>query len=248
MGAISLTEWIKTVYGTEVRLTGGACGAQLAGELYRSLVDAGFDYQAQKRILYDACGILHDLAFGNACLDFIASIEDFEQRRGTLKVKPVRNCHSGVPKNKDWAPGAEYAEHRFAAARTVSDDLLDALDDMVDRMVGEGYVESRPDIRRDLRQGLGYYRPDEDIVRRRRTVKWLRGQNALHYWIASMLGGRDPLIRVADGAPGCWVTAASLFIDRNGRAFTHARLEHGLLRNEHQRQWFDSLVPRTPTQ
>lgn len=245
--AMSLTEWMKTVYGTEVRFSGGACGAQLAAEFYRSLVDAGYDYQAQKRLLYDACGIHHDLAFGNACLDFIASIEDFEQRRGSLKVMPVRKCHSGVPKNKDWAPGAEYAELRFAAARTVGADLLDALDDMVDRMVGEGCIESRPDIRRDLRQDLGYYRPDEDIVRRRRTVKWLRGQNALHYWIASMLGGRDPLIRVADGAPGCWVTAASLFIDRQGRAFTYSRLEHGRLSNEKQETWLRGIIPLSPS-
>lgn len=113
-------------------------------------------------------------------------------------------------------------------------------------MAAEGYVELRDDVVRDLRQGLGYYRPGEDTVRRRRTVRWLRGQNALHFWIAAMLGGRDPLIRVADGAPGCWVTAANLFVDRKNSAFVYSRLEHGILRNEIQRRWLLSVIPRSP--
>jgi len=53
-------------------------------------------------------------------------------------------------------------------------------------------------------------------------------------------------IRVADGAPGCWVTAANLFIDRQGRALTYSRLEHGVLRSEEQQKWLRSLIPYTP--
>ncbi|MGX8712888.1 MAG: hypothetical protein ACSW8I_04275 [bacterium] len=243
---MSLTEWIKTDYGLAVDLPDACEGVPLAQTLYRALVAAGADYSTQKRLLYEASGRLHDLAFGTTCLDLIADIDAFERRRGDLRVAPVRKCHSGVHKNKDWQPGAEYAELRFSAARHPDSDLLDAVDDMLRLLIGEGYVESRPDVLRDLRQGLGYYRPDEDILRRRRTVKWLRGQNALHCWIVAMLSGRSPLIRVGDGAPGCWVTAASLFVDRHSRAFTYARLEHGVLRNALQRQWIEALVPKSP--
>lgn len=243
---MSLKEWMNAEYGMSVDLAGVSEGAPLAQALYRALVSAGADYSTQKRILYDASGHFHDLSFGSACLDLVADIEAFERRRGEVRIAPLRKCHSGVSKNKDWAPGAEYAELRFAAARPVADDLLDAVDDMVRRLIGEGYVESRSEVLRDLRQGLGYYRPDEDVVRRRRTVKWLRGQNALHCWIVAMLSGRSPLIRVGDGAPGCWVTAASLFVDRHGRAFTNERLEHGILRNALQRQWLESIVPKSP--
>ena len=119
---------------------------------------------------------------------------------------------------------------------------------MVSRLAEEGYVELQDEVLRDLRQGLGYYRPGEDVMRRRRTVRWLRGQNVLHCWVAAMLGGREPLIRVAEGAPGCWVTAANLFVDRKGCAFTYERLEHGVLRNDHLHRWLLSIIPRRPQQ
>ena len=168
----------------------------------------------------------------------------FERRRNDLHIVPVRKCHSGIPKNKLRKPGAEYAELRFAAARPPADDLLDAVDDMLKRLISEGYVESRPDVMRDLRQGLGYYRPGEDVMRRRRTVKWLRHQNVLRHWIAAMLSGRSPLIRDGDGAPGCWVTAASLFVDAKGQAYTHKNLNHVTLTNSLQRQWLETIVPK----
>lgn len=241
-----LTEWLKTVYGLTFSPCDGLRGGPLAEALCRTMEDAGFDYGMQRAVLFDAADRQHDLSFSNACLDHAEAIDAYHARRAALVNREVRKCRSGVVKNKDWAAGAEYAELRFAAARTISDDLLDAVDDMCRRMAAEGYVEVQSDVVRDLRQGLGYYRQGEDPVRRRHTVRWLRGQNALHCWIAAMLGGREPLIRVADGAPGCWVTAANLFVDRQGRAFTNERLEHGVVRNKEQERWLSSLVPRSP--
>lgn len=243
---MSLTEWLKTAYGVDFLPGGGLHGGPLAEAFCRALEEAGLDYGTQRAALVEAADRRHDLAFGNACLDHAEAIDAYLARRAALVDREVRKCRSGVVKNKEWAAGAEYAELRFAAARPPDGDLLDAVDDMCRRLAGEGYVELRDDVVRDLRQGLGYYRPGEDPVRRRHTVRWLRGQNALLCWIAVMLGGRDPLIRVAGGAPGCWVTAASLFVDRQGRAFTYARLEHGVLRNELQERWLLSLIPRSP--
>ena len=241
-----LAEWLKTAYGVMFSPSDGLRGGPLAEALCRTMEDAGLDYGTQRAVLFDAADRQHDLSFSNACLDHAEAIDAYLIRRASLVNREVRKCRSGVVKNKDWAAGAEYAELRFAAARTASDDLLDAVDDMCRRMAAEGYVELHSDVVRDLRQGLGYYRPGEDPMRRRHTVRWLRGQNALHCWIAAMLGGREPLIRVADGAPGCWVTAASLFVDRQGRAFTNERLEHGVVHNKVQEQWLLAVVPRTP--
>lgn len=243
---MSLTEWLKTAYGVDFVPADGLHGGPLAEALCRALEEADLDYGSQRAALHEAADRLHDLAFSNACLDHVDAIGAYLARRASMVSREVRKCHSGVVKNKDWGAGAEYAELRFAAARAIDDDLLDAVDDMCRLMAAEGYVELRDDVVRDLRQGLGYYRPGEDTVRRRRTVRWLRGQNALHFWIAAMLGGRDPLIRVADGAPGCWVTAANLFVDRKNSAFVYSRLEHGILRNEIQCRWLLSVIPRSP--
>lgn len=194
---MSLTEWLKTAYGVDFDPADGLHGGPLAEALCRAQEEADLDYGSQRAALHEAADRLHDLAFSNACLDHVDAIDAYLARRASMVSREVRKCHSGVVKNKDWGAGAEYAELRFAAARAIDDDLLDAVDDMCRLMAAEGYVELRDDVVRDLRQGLGYYRPGEDTVRRRRTVRWLRGQNALHFWIAAMLGGRDPLIRVA---------------------------------------------------
>lgn len=241
---MSLTEWIKADYGILLDFPDDLRGEPRAHALYRALVDANLDYGTQKALLAAASDRVHDKDFGIACLDLIGEIEAFERRRHSLRVAPLRKCHSGVPKKKERQPGAEYAELRFAAARRVDGDLLDAVDDMLRRLLSEGYVESRPDVLRDLRQGLGYYRPGEDPLRQRRTVKWLRNQNVLRCWIELMLAGRCPLIRDGDGASGCWVTAASLFVDRKGNAFTHKNLNHGILKNSTQRQWLEKIIPR----
>ena len=226
------------LWGKSFRSIGIEAGA-------KAMADAGLDYALQKEILYEASGQVPDLAFGQACLDRIEAIVRFEARRRTLQVKKTRRCHAGVAKNKDWPPGAELAELRFQAARTPDSDLLAAIDDMVLRLVQRGYLEARPGIGRDLRQGLGYYAPGEDLFRPRRTAKWLKGQNALHCWVAALLAQPAPLCRVGEGALGCWVTAASLFIDRHGRAFTYDRLEHGVMRDAGELQWLRKTIPRS---
>ena len=246
MKIMLLIDWLKRDCGIHLDAATFRDGAVLAAALCQSLVDAGKDYGEQRHILLQATEHHCDLAFGNACLDQVDRLDTFLRRRAAYDDRPVRNCHSGVSKNKGWQAGAVYADLRFAAARAVDDDSAAAVEEMVLRLVAESYVEQHGDVARDLRQGLGYLLPGEDPVRRRRTARWLRGQNALHFWVAAMLGGREPLVRVADGAPGCWVTAASLFVDRQGRAFTYSRLEHGILRSEEQQRWLLSIIPRTP--
>ncbi len=241
------TEWIQQRYGLDLGADGTATGAALEQALYRALVAARCDYALQKEILYEASGHHHDLAFGQACLDRIDNIVRFEQRRAALQVRKTRRCHSGVAKNKDWAPGAEYADRRFQPARTPTGELCTLLDDMAARLVERNYIEARPDVARDLRQGLGYYRRGEDIFRRRRTVKWLKGQNALHCWVAAALDPADPLSRVGEGRDGCWVVAADLFLDRHGRAFTYSRLEHGVMRDRAELEWLRRTIPRSPS-
>lgn len=243
---MSLKEWLKADYGVDFHADPGMGGDAQAAALFRTLEAAGLDYGLQRAILLEAGDRHQVLSFGTACLDRVDAIDAYLARRAATAEKEVRRCHPRVSKNKDWAAGAEYADLRFAAARTVDEDSVAVVEEMVRRLAAEGYVELHPDVVRDLRQGLGYYRAGEDPVRRRHTVRWLRGLNALHFWIDALLGGREPLIRVADGAPGCWVTAASLFVDVHGCALTNQRLEHGILRNDLQRQWLLSIIPRTP--
>lgn len=242
---MELREWLKRRCGLDLEADGEG-GATLAGRLQALLEAAGYDYGEQKELLLEAADRRHELAFGNACLDRIAAIEAYEERRRGVRVKRMVKCRSGVAKNKQWAMGAEVAELRFCAARRVDGEMCDLVDDMVELMVREGYVEGREGVVCDLRQGFGYYREGEDPCRVRRTVRWLRGQNLLHVWLVLLLGGRSPLVRVGEGGAGCWVTAASLFIDRHGKAFTYSRLEHGEVRNEEQLRWLRQTVPVAP--
>ena len=145
------------------------------------------------------------------------------------------------------------ARLRFVAAWPIKNGLrnevFDIVDDMLLRMASAGYIDSSSDALLDLRQGLGYYRPGEDYVRLRAPVRWLRGQNALHWWLCALLGdhGAAPLIRVPVGGPGRWVTAASIFADRNGGAYVYSQLEHGRPSNDTQRSWLDATVPLHPS-
>ena len=84
----------------------------------------------------------------------------------------------------------------------------------------------------------------EDPARLRRPVRWLRRQNALHYWVDLLTLGDDPLCGVADPTGGKWVTAASLFSDAAGRAFSNQQLEHGIVASDTQRRWLENVVPR----
>jgi hypothetical protein len=240
---MTLTEWIQERYGLNVPLPSGLRGVPLAEALCSALVDAGADYGQQKAVLVDCARRRHDLDFGNACLDLKERIETFERRLEDAQVAKVGKCHSAVVKNKDWPAAKAYADYRFVAARPLSDELFDGIDSMAERLLAEGYIELREEVVVDLRQGLGYYRPDEDPVRRRRTIRWLKGQNALHVWVKYMLDVTPPLIRKSPGPEGCWDIAASLFCDRNGRAFTNSRLEHGVVKDEHQSRWLRSVIP-----
>ena len=172
-----LIDCLKQSYGLDVVFDGAPRGMQLAEALYRALVDAGRDYAEQRQILFEATQVYRDLDFGNACLDKVESIAAFERRRGQLSVPKVRNRVSGVPKNKDWAMGAEYADLRFSAARPVDADSAASVEGMIRQLLAAGYIEQRPEVVLDLRQGLDYYLLGEDVVRQRRTVKWLKGQN-----------------------------------------------------------------------
>ena len=241
-----LTDWLKHDYGIDIDADGILEGEALASALYRRLVSAGMDYGEQRHLLLQASDRCCDPCFGTACLDQVERIDAFLARRATFDDRPVRNCHSGVTKNKLWAAGAEYAELRFVAARKVDEDSVAAVEEMIRQLVAEGYLEAEEYVVRDLRQGLGYLLPSEDPVRRRRTVRWLRGLNALHFWVEAILSGREPLVRAAGGAQGCWKTAASLFLDKEGHALTNQRIEHGLLRNEEQRRQLLSVIPLTP--
>ncbi|MBP3762577.1 MAG: hypothetical protein J6I49_01710 [Bacteroidales bacterium] len=238
------SEWLKKDYGLTVEAGASADGQALEAAVYKALVASGADYGEQKRILYECSERHFDLAFGQACLDRIEAIGRFEQRRLSLKPPRERRCDSGVRKNKVWENGAAFAELRFEAARPPEGHLMDAIEDMAERLVEMGYIEARPDVKADLRQGLGYYRPGEDLFRRRRTVKWLKGQNALHCWVAALLEEPGALCRAGNGPTGRWVTAASLFVDRHGKAFTYSRLEHGVMRDGNQLRLLRNTIPR----
>ena len=244
---MSLVESIKECLGVDFGDLDGQGGGVLAERYFRVLADQNLAFEEQRSNLLRATYRIHDLDFVRACLDRIDQIDAVVKRRAAVEDKPVRKCRSGVAKNKDWPPRALYADLRFEAARTKSPELLDAIDDMLKRLAAEGYFESYDGVVRDLRQGLGYYRPGEDVLRRRRTVRWLRRNNTLHVWIYAMVGGRHPLIRPQSRANGCWKTAASMFVDEKGCAYTYGRLEHGILKNAEQERWLHALVPKPPT-
>ena len=249
MGRMSLAEWLMESHGVDFDPTGADSlqPSLMAQRLYDALVEAGKDYSEQKAILRQSCLHHCHYAFANACIDIIGEIDSMLQRLEGVPLEPVvEKRYSGVRRNKSWPAGKVYAEYRFSAARPLQAEVIDSVDDMVCRMARDGYLEPRPELITDLRQGLGYYLPTEDPLRRRRTVKWLRGQNLLHCYVSYLLGGADPLVRLAPGSPGCWIVAASLFIDRNGCAFTNQRLEHGTVSDANQLQTLRAFIPRTP--
>ena len=122
MKIMLLIDWLKRDCGIHLDAATFQDGAVLAAALCQSLV-----LQATER----HC----DLAFGNACLDQVDRLDTFLRRRAAYDDRPVRNCHSGVSKNKGWQAGAVYADLRFAAARAVDDDSAAAVEEMVLRLV-----------------------------------------------------------------------------------------------------------------
>ena len=116
---MSLKEWLKSDYGVDFHADPGMGGDAQAAALFSTLEAAGLDYGLQRAILLEAGDRHQVLSFGTACLDRVDAIDAYLARRAATAEKEVRRCHSRVSKNKDWAAGAEYADLRFAAARTV---------------------------------------------------------------------------------------------------------------------------------
>lgn len=241
---MSLKESIEEYCKVNMDHYTGQKGSALAGWFFDALLDENPPFGEQCRRIKEAREHIHNLEFCQACDNRIREIGAY------LKQHPDaggggKGCHSGVTKNKDWPPGKEYAFLRFDPAREVSAELVDAVEDMIRAVARRNFFRCHDYTVCDLRQGLGYYRPDEDATRFRRTVCWMGDNNALHEWIDAMQTGRQPLIK-PQGRNGCWETAASMFVDRNGSAFTFQRLQRGYRKNEEIKRWFRSVVPRTP--
>lgn len=245
---MSLTEWLIHRHGVAFDATDNLTGEELVGTLCRALAAAGFDFDAQKSILLEAPDIYSDTAFLEACVERVKLIERLQDERRAALERHLARCQGGVSRRQPRPQASEVARHRFVPCWPLTAESADIVDDMLGRMADAGYLEPTADALRDLRQGMGYYRAAEDPYRLRRPVRWLRSQNALHWWLCGLLGDRGgtPLIAVAEGGVGRWVTAASLFADRDGRAFTYAQLEHGHPSSADQRRWLDATLPLRP--
>lgn len=247
VSSIMLKEWLLQ-YGLKLDTPADMTGEGLVDALSRCLTAAHFDFDEQKNILLQAPDYYCDTAFFEACISKVKLIERLQDERRAVLERHLARCRNGVSARRVPVPASEVARLRFVAAWPLKGEVFDIVDDMLLTMARAGYIESTPEALRDLRQGLGYYRPAEDTVRLRAPVRWLRKQNALHWWISGLLGKRNgsPLIREAEGGAGCWVTAASLFADADGHAYTYDQLEHGRPSSDTQRQWLDSTIPLHP--
>lgn len=245
---MSLSEWLIQRHGLAFEATDTQTGEELVGALCRALAAAGFDFDAQKSVLLEAPDVYCDTAFLEACIDRVKLIERLQAERRAALERHLARCQSGVSRRQPRPQASDVARHRFVPCWPLTAETVGIVDDMLGRLAGAGYLEATAETLRDLRQGFGYYRQAEDPYRLRRPVRWLRSQNALHWWLCGLLGDRggSPLIAVAEGGVGRWVTAASLFADRNGRAFTYAQLEHGCPASADQRRWLDATIPLRP--
>lgn len=239
-----LRDWL-IAQGLTFDFSDNMSGEELVNSLSRSLTAANFDFDEQRNILLQAPDHYRDAEFLDACIARADYIGRLQNKRRELIERHLSECKNGVSGKRVRMPAAEVARLRFAAAWPLRDEVFDIVDDMILNMAKHGYLESTPSALVDLRQGFGYYRPDEDPVRLRAPVRWLRNQNALHWWISALMGARNkcPLIKVDEGGAGCWVTAASIFADCDGHAYTNEQLEHGRPSSQTQRDWLDSTVP-----
>ena len=243
---IVLEQWLIERFG--VSLDGSAVGGPaLADAFGDALGAAGFDYDAQVGALLECAARGDDMAFAEACLDRAERIERLQQRRREALLRHRARCQSRGGEKRTYPPADTVAPLRFSPLWPATDEVADIVHDMLRRLVAEGYLPPDEAALRDLRQGLGYYRRGEDPWRLRRPVRWLGGMKALHFWIDLLATGDHPLIGIAPGAPPKWVTAASLFTDRQGRAVTNRRIEHGEVSSPGERQRIERTVPRPPT-
>lgn len=240
-----LIQWFIREYKVELPLAAGLRGAELAEAFADALGAAGFSFDEQQAILLEAPQHCIDLAFAEACTARVERIEALQRRRAEALQRFRVRCQDGVGRRGLRQPAAEVAVYRFVPLWGATDEHADIVDDMLRRLAAEGYFLATGDALRDLRQGLGYYRRGEDTLRLRHPVRWLGGLNALHWWINLMFADRCRLIGTATGRPKKWVTAASLFLDRDGHQVTYDRIEHGEVTPAEQ-QRLRALVPLMP--
>lgn len=241
---MSLNEWLINQFGISLMDCGGIAGAQLADAMCHALGEKGVDYGRQADALLEACNLYTDVEFGEECMLLVERLERLQRHRRDALERNKAQCQNGGAGRREWPVAGEVAMMRFRPLRETDDMMANIVDDMLRKLVAAGYIESNAEALRDLRQGLGYYRSGEDPFRMRRPVRWLQGQNTLHYWLCLLLEGERPLIGVVSNTKGRWVTAASLFTDSKGRAFTSDRLEHGKVSRREERQLLESTVPR----
>ena len=241
---MSLEKWLIERYDLHLEAPQGASGVPLADALCSALAAAGFDFDSQAALLLEASERHADIAFAEACLDRVERIEALQARRREALQRHQARCQAGVGRRQPKAPAPEVAVHRFVPLWPASDQSADLVDDMLRRLASEGFILLEEWTLRDLRQGLGYYRRGEDPYRLRRPARWLAGMNALHFWVELMMDEEHALISVADGSAKKWVTAASLFTDRQGHAVTNGRIEHGEVESAALRRRIERCVPK----
>lgn len=244
-----LGKWLLQQHGITLDTAVGMSGDEIVDSLCHALAAAGFNFDDQKSVLLEAPDVYCDADFLRACVERVKLIERLQDERREALMRHLSRCRNGVAGRHAQPPAAEVAIHRFVPCWPLTDETFSIVDDMLWRMADAGYIETNADVLRHLRQGFGYYRPSEDPFAVRRPVRWLRGQNALHWWLCGLLGdrGANPLITVSEGGVGRWITAASIFADSNGHAYTNAQLEHGRPASDDQRRWLDSVIPLRPS-
>lgn len=240
-----LSQWLIERFGVDLGVDAAVGGESLADAFGASLGAAGFDLDSQVAALLECAGRGDDVDFAEACLLRAERIERLQQRRREALLRHRARCQSGVAEKPSYPPAAEVAALRFSPLWDATDEHAAIVDDMLRRLVAEGYLQPDADALRDLRQGLGYYRRGEDPWRLRRPVRWLGGMNALHLLVHLLTNGPHPLVGTAPGAPQKWVTAASLFTDSNGLALTNQRIHHGIV-SPAERRRIERCVPRPP--
>lgn len=225
---MSLDDWLIDEYGIRLGVPGdGVAGAALADALRRALVAAGRSYADQEAILRRAALAYADVDFGEACLALVDRIATLRLRLASLPAPPDAP-RSAPAARRLPAAGATHAALRFVALWPLESTTFDLVDDFVRRLAAAGYVAAQPALEADLRQGLGYYRPGEDPLRLRRTVRWLHRRQELRCLVRLLTEGPAPLCAVPLGShSGRWQVAASLFVDARGLAIKNSQLDSG---------------------
>ncbi len=243
-----LNDWFMQQYDGTIDLPDNLSGEELVVAFCRCLASAGFNFDQQIDILLKATDVYYEVEFYRACIEQIKNIRRLQDERREVLNHYLGKCANGVSARKATTADGTASVLRFAPCWPPGGETCDIVDDMLLRMAEAGYLESDRGTLRTLRQGFGYYRRGEEPCAERRPVRWLSTQNALHWWLCALFGdhGGQPLICDAEGSVGRWITAATIFADRNGRPFTNAQLEHGRPASDAQRRWLDDIVPLRP--